>query len=479
VSQPSRRPGDRVIRRRIRPTQVIDIPEPLRPGSGPNTLFHARLFIAAYAAIVLVGTALLMLPWVTRDGTATAPPDALFVATSAASVTGLVTVDTFDHWNGLGQVIILVLIQAGGLGFMVGASLVLRLIGRGGGQRLRDAMMIQDNLPTLTLREAVDLSRRIVKFTLLVEAIGALLLAGYFAREMPVLTALWHGVFHSVSAFCNAGFDLQGGFQSLAPYRESIWVNTVFIVLISLGSISFIVLSDIGRKRKWPTLSINSKIVLLASLVLTVAGFVAFLAAEWNGSMAGTATWSRPMQALFQSVSGRTAGFSTVDFEIVNEFTMFVYIALMFIGGASGSTAGGVKLATVALVVVTVMSTLRGQEEPEVFKRRLPVTLVHRAMAVIVIFFAWHFTVTFTLAVTETLYGESPAFVRVFFESMSAIVTNGLGNGITPFLSTPGKIIIVVAMFIGRIGPLMAVYALQRRQTYQPYRYPESSVHIG
>nr|MBA2453904.1 Trk family potassium uptake protein [Chloroflexia bacterium] len=141
--------------------------------------------------------------------------------------------------------------------------------------------------------------------------------------------------------------------------------------------------------------------------------------------------------------------------------------------------AGGVKLATVAVVAVTVMSTLRGQEEPEVFKRRIPVLLVHRAMAVIVLFFLLHFLVTFSLAVTETFYGENPAFLRILFESMSAVVTNGLGNGITPILSTPGKIIICIAMFLGRIGPLTLVYALQRRQSYQPYRYPETSVHIG
>lgn len=479
MSQPARRPGDRVIRRRIQPTQVIDIPEPIRQDAAPNTLFNARLFIAAYATIILVGTLLLMLPWVTRDGSATPAQDALFVATSAASVTGLVTVDTYDHWNVAGQVIILLLIQSGGLGFMVGASLVLRLIGRGGTRSVRDAVMIQDNIPTLSLREAVDLSRRIVKFTLIVEAAGAVLLAGYFAREMPFFTAIWHGVFHSVSAFCNAGFDLQGGFRSMAPYRESLWVNAVFILLVSIGSISFIVLSDVWRKREWERFSINSKIVLLSTVVLTGIGFTAFLIAEWNQSMAASADWSKPLQALFQSVSGRTAGFATVDFGSVNEFTLFVYIALMFVGGASGSTAGGVKIATVALVVITVLSTLRGQEEPEVYRRRIPVTLVHRAMAVIVIFFTWHFMVTFSLAVTETLYGERPAFVRVFFEAMSAIVTNGLGNGITPFLSTPGKIVISIAMFIGRIGPLMAVYALQRRQSYQPYRYPETSVHIG
>lgn len=185
------------------------------------------------------------------------------------------------------------------------------------------------------------------------------------------------------------------------------------------------------------------------------------------------------MQGLFQSVSGRTAGFSTVNFAEVNSFTQFFYVALMFIGGASGSTAGGVKMGTFAIVMITVMSTLRGQPEPEVFKRRIPVELVHRALAVIFLFFAAHFLVTLTIVVTETFYGENPAFVRLFFEAMSAIVTDGLGNEITPALSLPGKLVLVIAMFFGRIGPLTAVYALQRRQTYQPYRYPETSVHIG
>lgn len=479
MSEAPRRPGDRVIRRRIQPTQVITLPEPLPSGSGRSTLFHARLFIAAFAAIILLGTALLALPWVTTSGERTAFPDALFTATSAASVTGLVTVDTLDHWNWAGQLIILVLIQAGGLGFMVGASLVLRVLGRGGGQRVRDAIMIQDNIPTLTLRDAVDISRRIVKFTIVVEAVGAVLLAAYFARDMQPLNAIWHGVFHSISAFCNAGFDLQGGFQSMTPYREAIWVNAIFIALVLAGGLSYIVFADVGQKRRWSTLSVNSKIILLSSLILTLIGALTFLAAEWNASMADSAAWSRPLQALFQSISGRTAGFQTVDFSDVNSFTLFTYLALMFVGGASGSTAGGVKLATIAVVAVTVMSTMRGQEEPEVFRRRIPVPLVHRAMAVIVLFFLAHFLVTFTLAVTETFYGTDPSFLRLLFESMSAIVTNGLANGITPELSTPGKFVICIAMFLGRIGPLTLVYALQRRQSYQPYRYPETSVHIG
>lgn len=464
---------------RVRRTHVIEIPHAVGREPTGDTLFSARMFIAVYAAVVLVGTVLLSTPWVTDSGAATPVQDALFTAVSATSVTGLVTVDTRDHWNLVGQIIILVMIQAGGLGFMVGASLVLRMIGRGEGRRLRDAIMIRDNIPTLSLSEAVTLSRRIVKFTLVVEAAGAVLLAGYFAREMPVSSAIWEGIFHSISAFCNAGFDLQGGFRSMMPYRESLWVNAVFIVLITLGSISFIVLADIERQRRWRMLSVNSKIILASTLVLTIIGFVVFLSSEWSRSMAGTADWSKPMQAMFQSVSGRTAGFSTVDFSETHHFTLFVYMALMFIGGASGSTSGGVKLATVAVVLVAVLSTLKGREEPSVFDRRLPTALVYRAMAIIVIYFAWHFTVSFAVAVTETYFGEGPAFVRLLFESMSAIATNGIGNGVTPGLSTPGKLVISVAMFVGRIGPLLAAYALQRRRSRKPYRYPETLVHIG
>lgn len=476
--QPGRRLGN-TLRGRSRRPIVIEIHDVLRREPGSDTLFSARLFLAIYVLVVLAGTIVLMTPWVTTSGNATPVQDALFTAVSATSVTGLVTLDTRDHWNLAGQITILVMIQAGGLGFMVGASLVLRMIGRGEGRRLRDAIMIRDNIPTLSLSEAVSLSRRIVKFTVVVEFIGAVILAGYFAREMPVGSAVWHGLFHSISAFCNAGFDLQGGFQSMVPYRESPLINLVFIVLITLGSVSFIVLADVENKRRWRMLHVNSKIILVSSLVLTIIGFVTFLSAEWGRSMAGTADWTKPMQALFQSVSGRTAGFSTVDFAETHHFTLFIYMALMFIGGASGSTSGGVKLATVAVVLVAVLSTLRGREEPALYGRRLPTALVYRAMAIIVIYFGWHFLVTFAVAVTETYFGDGPAFVRLLFESMSAVATNGLGNRVTPDLSTPGKLVISVAMFVGRVGPLLAAYALQRKRSRQPYRYPETLVHIG
>lgn len=432
-----------------------------------------------FAGLVLAGSALLMLPWAARDGEATYWVDAIFTATSAASVTGLVVVDTRDHWNGFGQAVILLLIQAGGLGFMVGASIVLRMIGRGGGVRLRDALLIQDGAPTVSLREALDLSRRIVVFTFALEFVGAVLLSIRFARDMPWDQAIWNGIFHSVSAFCNAGFDIQGQFQSLSAYRESIWINVVVVLLIQAGALSYIVLSDTATKRRWSKLATNSKIVLLFNALLIVAGFVMYLAVEWNGALDDTDLRYRPLVALFQSVTTRTAGFATEDVASLSAFTLFVFIGLMFVGGASGSTAGGVKLQTFGVVIVAVASTLRGNNEPQVFRRRIGIPLVMRTLAVLSLFFAAHFLVTLGLALTEYLYGTEPAFQALHFEAMSALATVGLSTGITPDLSTPGKVLIAFAMFFGRIGPLMAAYALQRRQEVRRYRFPEARINIG
>jgi trk system potassium uptake protein TrkH len=474
-----RRPGDRIIRRRVSPTRVISLPEPVGRKEAPSVRRSAKIFITALAVLVVVGAVLLALPFTARSGEATAWEDALFTAMSATAVTGLVVVDTADHWNGFGQFIILVLIQAGGLGFMVGASLVLRMIGRGGGSRLRDALLVQDGAPTVSVREALDLSRKIVRFTFVTEAIGAVVLSVRFARDMPWDQAIWQGMFHAVSAFCNAGFDIQGQFQSLAPYRESIWINLTIMVLIQAGALSYIVLADTAAKWRWSRLATNSRLVLLFNAALVAVGTVSFLIAEWNGAMSDTSMAYRPLVAMFQSVSTRTAGFATEDFTQLSSFTLFVLIGLMFVGGSSGSTAGGVKLQTFGLIVVAVASTVKGQDEPEIFNRRIPIPLVLRALAVATLFFAAHFLVTLSLAATEYLYGVEPTFQALLFEAMSALATVGLSTGITPDLSMPGKLILVAAMFFGRIGPLTAAYALQRRQEVKRYRFPAAHVNIG
>jgi trk system potassium uptake protein TrkH len=429
--------------------------------------------------VVALGTALLATPWTTESGESTPTIDALFTAMSASAVTGLVTVDTQTHWNFFGELVILILIQTGGLGFMVGASLILQTLRRGQ-TRLSDVLLVQDGAPTLSLREATDLAGRIIRFTVTVEAIGALFLTVRFSQDMPIARAIWYGTFHSISAFCNAGFDLQGHFQSLIPYQSSLLINGTVMVLIQAGALSYIVFADMAKRRRWTEFSLDTKLVLVANAILLAFGALVFLIAEWDRSLAAMPESSRPLAALFQSVSARSAGYATVNLADIHSLTMFVWVAIMLIGGASGSTAGGAKLTTVGVVVAAVLSTLRGQEEPTLFRRRLATGLVYRAMAIITVMVIVHFLVTASLGITEGLIGNrDTSFISLMFEAMSAIATAGLSTGITPSLSTAGKLVLCVAMLFGRVGPLTTAYALQRRQQKVQYRLPVGPVRIG
>jgi trk system potassium uptake protein TrkH len=459
-------------------TQVIDLPRLPGKRIAPDTRTHAKRFLLAFTVIVLLGTILLSLPWTTESGTATSPVDAFFTAVSASAVTGLVVVDTQDHWNFAGELVILVLIQAGGLGFMVGASLVLATLRQS--QSLRGALLLQDGAPTLSLQEATTLSRHILRYILVVEAIGVLVLLPQRLREEAFGPALWRSVFTSISAFCNAGFDLEGNFVSLAGYSDSPYTSLAVMVLIQAGALSYLVVSDVWSKRRWDPLLLDVKLVITANAFLLASGAVIFLALEWQQSMTQLATADRFVAAAFQSTTMRTAGFATVSFGEVHPATLFLTIAVMLVGGASGSTAGGIKLATFAVIAIAVLSTVRGSSEPQAFRRRIPIDLVFRAMAVVTLFVTAHFLLTLALAVTEDVMANKEfGFLPIMFETMSAMATVGLSTGITPELSTAGKLVVCLAMFIGRMGPLTAVYALQRRQRPIRYRYPETSIRIG
>lgn len=476
--QPTRRPGDRIIRRRLQATQVIELPPPPERPSVPNVRNHAKMFALGLLALVVGGGALLSLPWFSRTGEWTPFIDALFTAVSATCVTGLIVVDTRDHWNFGGQFLILALIQVGGLGFMVGASLLLRALQRGVGS-LRDTLLLQDGAPTLSLREAAELSGRIVRFTLVMEAIGAVVLATRFAFDRPLHIAIWQGIFHSIAAFCNAGFDLQGGFRSISDYRESYVVNVMLMILIQAGSLSYLFFADIALRRRFKRLLLETKIILIVNVLMLVIGAGVFLGAEWNASLVGVPLIDRPLVALFQSVSARTAGFASVSFHQATSITLFAWVAIMFVGGASGSTAGGVKLTTVGVVGLAVFSTVRGQMETQVFGRRIPTALVFRSMAVIAIMFMAHFIATLGVVISEHLTGGNVPFIDIMFETMSAIATVGVTTGITPHLSGAAKLVLCATMFFGRLGPLTAVYALQLRQHVVRYKFPEAPIRIG
>ncbi len=477
---PRHRPGREVIRRPREP-RVIDCPPPRAERSLSSTpLVHARVFSLALTILIAVGTALLLTPWATAPGQETDVYDALFLSMSAASVTGLSTVDIATHWTFFGELVILLLVQIGGLGFMVGASLVLQILRRG--NSLRDALLMRDGAPTLTLREGLEFSGRIVRFTFAVEAIGAALLTAHLwlSAGMSFGQALWTGIYYAVCAFCNGGFDLSGNLGSLIAYDDVPLVNIVVACLIQAGSLSYIVFHELWTRRRWGLISLDTKLVIVVNAIVLVGGALVFLLAEWNASLAETPVWARPMSSVFQSVAARTAGYSTVSFGEVTTVTLLVWIGVMAIGGASGSTAGGIKLSTTGVVAMAVITALRGYSEVQIFGRRIAAALVFRSMGIIALFLVIYFAITIALAITEDeILGEQFTTAALLFESMSALATTGLSTGMTTELSDAGKVIVVVAMFIGRIGPLSFAYALQGRQRPPRYRYTEEAVRIG
>jgi trk system potassium uptake protein TrkH len=440
------------------------------PESRTNARRHAQLFVSGLIFISLVGTVFLALPWVTSSGQPTPLVDAFFTSVSAATVTGLSVVDTLEHWNWSGQFVILVLTQTGGLGFMVGASILLQMLRRGAGAyTLRDELLLRDGAPALSIQEAVFLAGRIVRFTFVVEIIGAAALAIWFgtAGGLRPLNALWNGLFYAVAAFCNAGFDLTGSYQSIRPAATDVWVNLVLIGLIQFGALSYMVFADVAQKRSWRSLVLDSKIVLTLNGVLLAA-------------LAAYAPESKLLASLFQSVSARSAGFSSIDWALVNPLTLFFWLGLMFIGGASGSTSGGVRLNTVGVVLAAVASSLRGNTETQIWQRRIATPLIFRAVTVIALFLMIFGVGVVALSIAEHHVGDrETGMFNLMFEAMSALATAGLSTGITPTLTTAGKLILCALMLVGHLGPLITVYALQRRQHPERYRFPEEAVRIG
>lgn len=473
-----RRLGNRVVRKRLDARQVIELEHAKKRPNTSTINDHAKLFVLVVAIIAIAGALLLMLPWASEHGTSTGFMDALFISVSAFSVTGLVTLETQEHWSLFGEAVILVLIQIGGFGFMVGTSLMLIALGRG--TSLRDNMLMQDGSPTMSLNDVTTLSIRIVKFMVIAEAIGAAVLTIHFMRFESLPVSIWWGIFHSVSAFCNAGFDLQGNFASVIAHHESPVLLMTMAGLIQLGALSYMVLADVWKHRKWKPLALDSKLVLITNFVLIAVASVLFMLVEWNSALASLPDGWKPMNSLFQAIAARTAGFTSADWSVGHDSTMYLWIVVMMIGGAAGSTAGGVKLATIAIIVMAVASTVRGQSEPQAFGRRISSQIVFRSMAIIALFMAVHFLLSMMLVLSEDiLNAEEFSFLSLMFEAMSALATVGLSTGITPELSVGGKAVLIVGMFIGRLGPITVAYALQNRQRRERFRYAESNIRIG
>ena len=457
----------------------LELPEELPPRKSSSAQTHAKYFTFGLLLITLIGGLLLATPFTTQSGERTPVVDAAFTSISAASITGLITVDSATHWNDLGHVIILILIQTGGLGFMVGAG-VLLLILRRGAISVRDARLMQDGAPATTLQEALMLARQIAIFTIIAEAIGAVILTLEFRGSMPFGQAVWFGVFHSISAFCNAGFEILPADRDVSSYRLSVPFMVTMIVLIQGGALSYMVLSDAVKTRKWHRLALDTRIVLIGWVVMLLGAGTTFLLIEWNGLLANDSVAGKFLEATFQAAAGRTAGFATVDWTDANPLTLLFWIAAMMVGGAPGSATGGVKITTVVVIVAAMLSAFRARNEVEIGNRRIPSAVVYRALAIIGFFLAMHFTFTAALILLESGSKETATeTIFLTFEAMSALATVGLSPGVTAALTDGGKILLCLAMFIGRLGPITVAYALQSRATDPVRTLPDGQIRIG
>ncbi|CAI6041683.1 TrkH family potassium uptake protein [Cohnella sp. JJ-181] len=433
-----------------------------------------RTLALGFAFIIALGSFLLHLPFAASDGEQTRYIDALFTATSATCVTGLVVVDTGDHYSMFGEIVILAMIQIGGLGFMSMATLFAIFLKRR--ISLKERLILQEALNQSSIEGIVRLVRRVVLYALSVEAAGALLFSIRFLRDMSPERAIYYGIFHSVSFFNNAGFDLMGSFRSLTGYVDDPWVNLVAMALIVTGGLGFVVLSDLTDWRSGRRLSLHSKVVLSMSGSLILFGAIVVFAFEYSnpGTMGPLDTGTKILSAFMQSVSPRTAGVNTLDLTALRQATQFFIILLMFIGASPGSTGGGIKTTTFAALLGAVWAIIRGREDVVMFRYRLAQERVYKALTLTLLALALVLAATMILSTTEDHH-----FLMILFEVVSAFGTVGLTMGLTTDLTLFGKIVIMLMMFAGRLGPLTLGYALVPKRDKVLYREAEGKIIIG
>lgn len=461
------------------------MPISIRRPSGRYTLQRRLLrpesvLAGGFLALILLGSALLCLPAATISGKGLSFFDSLFTATSAVCVTGLVAVDTGTTFSALGQAVLLVLIQVGGLGFMVFTTLVLDLFGKR--LSLQNRVLLRESMSGSSMNGLVRLTGVYCLIAFVIEGVGALLLA---ARLVPLYgpKGVWYSVFHSVSAFCNAGFDLFGGFSSLTSLRSDPVVILTVSALIILGGTGFFVIFDVIANRfHWRALSLQSRLVLLFSGGLTLSGTLLLALCEWNNpatlAFEGSNTGTRLLDAFFQSVTMRTAGFNSIDLAAMTGASKLICIVLMFIGASPASTGGGVKTTTMALVLLAVWSVIRGYTDIHVMKKRLSGDLVRRALAIVTIALMLMLLCTVVLTWAEH---DRLDVIDLMFESASAMATVGVSTVGTPNLTFVSRVFLIPIMYLGRVGPLTLALAFANKldNTENRVRYPEDKLMIG
>ncbi|MDY3017356.1 MAG: potassium transporter TrkG [Blautia sp.] len=431
-----------------------------------------QVIILGFFSVILLGSLLLMLPISTRDGHGASFADGLFTATSAVCVTGLIVRDTATYWSEFGQAVILTLIQIGGMGVVTIAVAIAVASGRKIGLMQRSTM--QEAISAHQVGGIVRLTKFILKTSISIELLGALLLAPVFCKDFGIFKGLWYSVFHSISAFCNAGFDLIGirePFSSLTSYASNPIVNFTIMALIITGGLGFVTWADI-RKNKFHFRKYNmqSKVILTVTAGLLIFPAIYFFFCEFSNFPIG----ERILSSLFQSVTPRTAGFNTVDLTLLTETGLMIMIILMLIGGSPGSTAGGMKTTTVAVLFSSALAVFRKQDSAHFFSRRIPDNAVKNAATILMMYLTLFLGGGMVIS-----YIEKVPLMSALFETSSAIGTVGLSLGLTPSLGMVSKAILILLMFFGRVGGLTLIFAaLSERNTFGS-RYPQEKITVG
>ncbi len=437
-----------------------------------RALSSSQIIIFGFLLVILVGTCLLMLPFSTKEWGGASFGEALFTATSATCVTGLVVQDTATYWSGFGQAVILLLIQIGGLGVVTVVLTLTRFAGGKIGLKQRSTM--QEAISAPQIKGIVKMTGFILTGVFTIELIGAVLLATVFCREMGIAKGIWYSVFHSISAFCNAGFDLMGykqNFGSLVDYAAHPMINIVIMLLIIIGGIGFFTWADIrDHGIHFRRYRMQSKVILVVSLILICVPAVYFFFFEYQEVKLAERIWS----SIFQSVTTRTAGFNTTDLTAFSETGIMLMVILMLIGGSPGSTAGGMKTTTIALLFANAIAVFRRREDANFFKRRVSVQMVRNAATILLMY------VTLCLAGAMIISRvEDIPLLTAIFETGSAVGTVGLTLGVTPTLTVVSRVILICLMFFGRVGGLTIIFATVSGKYANVTKYPEDKFTVG
>lgn len=434
-----------------------------------------QLIMLVFFTLIIIGTTLLVLPYSSSTGRSIGLLDALFTATSAICVNGLVVLDTGSVFSTFGQVIIMILIQIGGLGFMTFGVMVAIVLGKRIG--LKQRMIIQQTTHSTSAQGLVKLSMYMVLIAFAFEALATIILTLRWQQDVGWGQAAYYALFHSVSAFNNAGFALWS--DSLTPFVGDPIVNITIVLLFIIGGLGYIVIVDVFQKRSWKKLSLHSKVVLVGTGTLSLLGFLfIYFLESWNPSTFGQLSESEQvLAAFFQGITPRSSGFNTIDIGSMLAASQFFIIILMFIGAASGGTGGGIKINTLVVLILATIQTFRGGGQIHAFKRKIAGETVMRALAVVMSSLVVVLGVSLLLTISEGMLEEH--FLEVLFEATSAFSTTGLSMGLTSELSPVGKVIVAITMFAGRLGPLTLAYALAQKKRTSKIGYAEDHILIG